>query len=412
MEYKRTKTACFLACFTMAVAFSLPPVLFVPLREQYGISYTLLGTLVLVNFVTQMGVDLLFTLFARWFPVKWLGKTMPLVTTFGFVVYALGPTLFPQQAYVWLLIGTVIFSVAAGLSEVLLSPIVAAIPSERPQRDMSLLHSLYGFGVLTVVVVSTLFLQAFGSERWMVLTLMLAALPLVPAVLFLVSPMPELSTRPPLGGRRRNRRQVWGMALCVACIFFGSCAECTMSSWASGFAERALGVDKATGDLLGMAVFAVLLAVTRVVYAKYGKRILPVLLIGMGGATVCYLVAGLSTHTGAVLAACAMTGLFTAMLWPGNLILMEEQFPDVGVTAFALMAVGGDLGASVAPQLMGVVIDTVSVAPWAARLGQTLGLSAEQIGMKAGMLTTALFPLLGVILLLIMIPFFKKKEQA
>lgn len=35
--------------------------------------------------------------------------------------------------------------------------------------------------------------------------------------------------------------------------------------------------------------------------------------------------------------ACVFTGLFTSMLWPGTLIMMEENLPGVGVMAYALM---------------------------------------------------------------------------
>ena len=141
-RFKRTKFACYAAYFTMSSIFSLPPLLFVTLREMYGISYTLLGTLVLTNFCTQLTVDLIFTLFSKHFNVHKVVKIMPLITSLGLLIYAIFPMLFPHIAYVGLLIGTVIFSVAAGLSEVLLSPVIAAIPSEHPQRDMSLLHSL------------------------------------------------------------------------------------------------------------------------------------------------------------------------------------------------------------------------------------------------------------------------------
>lgn len=84
------------------------------------------------------------------------------------------------------------------------------------------------------------------------------------------------------------------------------------------------------------------------------------------------------------------------------------------VNFFTQMAAGGDLGASVAPQLMGIVVDTVSASPMAVSLGQALNLSAEQVGMKAGMLVSAIFPILGTVLLLIMIRCFRKNktEQA
>lgn len=162
LSYRRTKLACYSAYFTMSSIFSLPPLLFVTFREMYGVSYTLLGTLVLINFCTQLIVDLIFTLFSKYFNISLTIRIMPCLTSAGLAIYALIPTFFPEYAYPGLAAGTVLFSVSAGLSEVLLSPTIAAIPSENPQRDMSMLHSLYAFGVFTVVIVSTLFLKVSG----------------------------------------------------------------------------------------------------------------------------------------------------------------------------------------------------------------------------------------------------------
>ena len=98
---------------------------------------------------------------------------MPLLTSLGLSVYAIVPTLFPEYAYFGLVAGTVIFSIAAGLCEVLLSPLVAAIPSETPEKDMSMLHSLYGWGVVTNVIIASVFFLIFGTENWMYLILFL-----------------------------------------------------------------------------------------------------------------------------------------------------------------------------------------------------------------------------------------------
>ena len=73
------------------------------------------------------------------------------------------------------------------------------------------------------------------------------------------------------------------------------------------------------------------------------------------------------------------------------------------------MAAGGDLGASIAPQLMGVIIDKVSASSAAAALAANLGLTAEQTGLKAGMGISALFPIAGAVLILILIRYFRKK---
>ena len=408
-NYKRTKFACYSAYLTMASIFALPPLLFVTFHESYGVSYTLLGTLVLVNFCTQLGIDLLFTFFSRYFNPKLMVRVMPFVTSLGLAIYAFAPVIFGENVYLGFLIGTVIFSVSAGLSEVLLSPTIAALPSDNPARDMSLLHSLYGVGVFGVIVISTAFLKLFGSENWTYLTLFFAALPMFAAILFILSPMPEMNTSSPAEKSEKKSGRNFGLALCVACIFFGSCAENTMSNWVSGFMENALGIDKALGDILGTAMFAVLLATTRILYARFGKNISKMLMIGMIGAVACYLLAGFSPNAVIALIACALTGMFTSMLWPGSLILMEEKLPGVGVAAYALMASGGDLGASVAPQLMGIVVDSVTASSFAARLAETTNLTAEQIGMKAGMIVTTIFPIIGIIVLTVTFRYFKKK---
>ncbi len=397
--FKRTKHACYFTYLAMSSVFSLPPLLFMTFREMYGISYTLLGTLVLINFCTQLTVDLIFSFFTKYFNIHKTVKIMPLLTSAGLLIYAFVPLLFPQYAYTGLLVGTVIFSVAAGLCEVLLSPLVAALPSDNPDRDMSMLHSLYAYGVVGVIVISTVFLKLFGTENWMYLTMFWASLPILSFVLFSLSPIPEINlsqNTTPNAAKRKNT----GLALCAICIFLGSAAENAMTNWISVYMETSLHIPKVIGDILGMATFAILLGLGRTAYAKYGKNISAILLFSMVGAAVCYLVAGVSANLIISMLACILTGLFTSMLWPGTLILMEEKFPNPGVAAYALMAAGGDFGGSVAPQLLGAVVDTVSASNWAAQLGATLSLSSEQIGMRVGMLTASMFPLLGVVLLI------------
>ena len=410
-KYKTTKLACYTAYFTKSSIFSLPPLLFATLQDMYNISFTLLGSHVLTNICTQLLVDLIFTAFSKHFNIKKVVRVMPLLTSTGLVIYAVLPNVMPQYAYLGLITGTVLFSVSAGLSEVLLSPVIAAIPSDNPQKDMSKLHSLYAFGVFTVVVVSTAFLKIFSAENWMYLTLFWAAMPIIASVLFFLSPMPDMSGSDESANTKGTKRRAVGMALCVACIFFGSCAENAMSNWISSYMENALHIDKALGDILGMAVFAILLGLTRITYAKYGKNIFKMLLCGMIGATVCYIVAGLSLNVIFAFIACILSGIFVAMLWTGTLIMMEENLPGLGVAAYALMAAGGDMGASLAPQLLGIVVDKVSVTQTAADLSIKIGLTTEQIGLKAGMLVTALFPIIGIITVVLAIRYFKSNKS-
>lgn len=395
----------------MSSIFCVPPLLFVTLNETYGISYTLLGTLVLVNFCTQLGIDFIFTFFAKHFNAKLTARIMPLLTAFGLFIYALIPHYFPQYAYAGLLVGTVIFSVSAGLSEVLTSPIIAAIPSDNPQRDMSFLHSVYGIGVVSMVSVSSLFFKLFGTERWVYLALFLATLPVIASVLFMLSPMPDMQSSEEVTRAGGTKKRAVGLALCFACIFFGSCAENAMASWISGFIETSVTIDKALGDIIGAAAFAALLALVRIIYAKYGRNIMLTLLVGMIGAVVCYVTVGLSSAPVVSVIACILTGMFSSMLWPGTLIMMEENIKGAGVAAFALMAAGGDTGAALAPQLLGAVTDMVAESGFGARLAEELGITSLQAGMRVGMLTCALFPLMGIFVVMFIMRYFKKNKE-
>ena len=410
MNFKRTKLACYSTYLSMSAVFCLPSMLFVTFRETYGVSYTLLGTLVLTNFCTQLIVDLIFTFFTKYFNVKTVVRVMPLITCAGLLVYGIFPTLFPQYAYVGLLTGTIIFSIAAGLSEVLLSPVIAAIPSETPEKDMSMLHSLYAYGVVFVVAVSTIFFKIFGAENWMYLAAFFGLLSIVSCVLFCTSPMPEMNLTQE-DSKGKSKKRGFAMALCVMCIFLGSAAENSMTNWISSYIENALHIPKALGDILGLTLFAILLGLVRTWYAKKGKNISNVLLIGMIGATLCYLTAGVSSIPVLSMVACVLTGAFTSMLWPGTLILMEEKIPNPGVAAYALMAAGGDFGASVAPQLLGAVADKVAVTDFAADMGMKLNITAEQVGMKAGMLVAMLFPLVGIGVIIYIKKYFRKEKQ-
>jgi MFS family permease len=243
----------------------------------------------------------------------------------------------------------------------------------------------------------------------MYLTLFFAALPIIPAVLFSVAPIPPMQFGEKSATKKSKRGL--GLAFCTACIFLGGAVENSMTNWISSYIESALKIPKMVGDILGLCLFAVLLGLGRSLYAKRGKNIGRVLLFGMCGSFFCYLLAGLCTVPIVAMIACVLVGACSSMLWPGTLIFMEEKMPGVGVAAYALMAAGGDFGSSVAPQLVGVVIDKMSTGGIAQSLSKALLLSPEQIGLKAGMLVASVFALLGIILIICMLRYFKKTEN-
>ena len=396
-NYTRLKLSCYTTNLTMSVVANISPVLFLTFRAEYGISYSLLGLLVLINFCTQLTVDLIFSFFSHKFNIPKTVKVIPVIAAAGLITYAILPWVFPSAAYAGLVIGTVIFSAASGLAEVLISPVIAAIPSDDPDREMSKLHSIYAWGVVFVIVVSTLFLLICGGKSWHYLALIFTAIPLSSAILFAGSPIPKMDTPERASGVVKFLKNK-GFWACFFMIFLGGAAECTMAQWSSGYIEKALGIPKVWGDLFGVAVFSVMLGLGRTLYAKIGKNVSKVLLLGAVGATACYLIAALSPFPVIGLIACAFTGFCTSMLWPGSLIVGSDRFPESGVFIYAAMAAGGDLGASVAPQLVGLVSDFAIANETLSSLAIRLEMTPDSLGMKLGMLVGMLFPAAAIVL--------------
>ena len=396
INYRRLKYACYTANITMSAVGNLSPLLFLIFREKYGISYSLLGTLVLVNFFTQLLIDLVFSFFSHKFNIAMTVRLMPAVAIAGLGLYALAPILFPNAVYFGLVLGIIVFSVSAGLAEVLVSPIIAEIPAENPEGEMSKLHSAYAWGVVGVVIAATLFLLFVGQEYWQLLPLIFAVIPLISTILFLSTDIPKLST-PEKTTDALRLFKCPGVWLVVGAIFLGGASECIMAQWASGYIEGALGIPKIWGDVFGVALFAAALGLGRSLYAKIGKNAPRVLLLGAIGASVCYLTAVLSPFPIIGLIACAITGFCVSMLWPGSLIVASERFPVGGVFIFALMAAGGDMGASVGPQIVGIASDAAIASSFVNELAAKLGMSVDAIGMKFGMLVGALFPIVAIL---------------
>ena len=384
-RYQRAKYACYAGSFSMSVVANLPPILFLTFRSLYGISFAQLGLLVSLNFFTQLGVDLILSFFSHRFNLAKTVKTMPYLTALGFLLYAVLPLAFPKCAFWGLVIGTVIFSASSGLGEVLLSPVVAAIPAKDPDREMSRLHSFFAWGTIPVVILSTLYLLVFGSRAWPVLMLFATLVPVTALILFAGAEIPPMKTPEKATGVLKYLKN-GGFWLCVTVIFLGGGAELIMEQWASGYLESTLGIPKVWGDVLGVAFFGATMGLGRSFYAQKGKSVYKAVRFGFLGAAVCYLFAALTPYPWLGLLAAAATGFCVSMLWPGSLTIASDRFRSGGVFLYAMMAAGGDLGASLAPQTVGVITDLSIASPSLINLAEKLALKPEQLGMRLGML--------------------------
>ena len=220
---------------------------------------------------------------------------------------------------------------------------------------MSLLHSFYCWGAAGVVLGSTLFFALFGVEHWRILTLLWALIPFGNLFRFLTCPINRLvEEEDRMGIRRLLRLPVfWLLTLLMVC---SGAAEVSMAQWASAFTESAMGVSKTVGDLAGPCLFAVLMGLSRVFYAKMSRRVdLRSVMLGCGLLCIgCYLLAALSPSPVFGLAGCALCGFSVGILWPGTISISARTCPTGGTALFAFLALAGDLGGAVGPMSVGL----------------------------------------------------------
>lgn len=178
-----------------------------------------------------------------------------------------------------------------------------------------------------------------------------------------------------------------------------------MSQWVSAFAEKALNIEKAIGDLSGMCGFAFLMALTRMLHGMFGKKmkLLYIIIIGFALSTICYIVAVFSPNHIVSLIACAISGIGVALLWPGTLSLAAKRFPLAGSWMFAILAAAGDIGGSIGPWLVGKIADVAQEAETIKKIQKNFDLTLEQFGLKCGILIGTLFPLFGFIISLLLL---------
>jgi fucose permease len=241
---------------------------------------------------------------------------------------------------------------------VLVSPIVESLPGEAKASSMSLLHSFYSWGQVTVIVLSTLALTLLGHDLWFLLPLAWALLPVFTLVKFTKVPlMPpvEENQRMPLKAMLTSKIFLVAFLLMVC----SGAAEQAMAQWASIFAERGLGISKTLGDLFGPCIFAVMMGISRTLYGMKGQKInihktlviCSVLCVPSFALTALAPVSALSFF------GCALCGLSVSLMWPGMLSLTSAGYPSGGTAMFAILALGGDLGCSAGPWLTGFVAD-------------------------------------------------------
>ena len=377
-KYEKTLVACYLGFITQAIAANFAPLLFLNFQNIYEISLEKIALIPVVFYLTQLLIDLGATKFADKIGYRICVVTSQVVSAVGLVLLTFLPEMFPAP-FLGILIAVVFYAIGSGLVEVLVSPIVEACPFKNKDGRMSLLHSFYCWGAVGVILGSTLFFVVFGIEKWKILTLIWALVPLVNIFQFLTCPMERLIEDGESLPLRTLLRLplLWMMILLMIC---SGASEATMAQWASAFTESVLGVSKTVGDLTGPCLFAAFMGISRMLYGKMSEKLnltKTMLLSGLLCMT-CYLLAALSPLPVLGLAGCAVCGFSVGIMWPGTISLSSQKCPKGGTAMFAFLALAGDFGGTVSPAIVGSF--------------------SEMAGgnLKIGLLTATIFPILLV----------------
>ena len=355
-KYRHTIFACYLGYITQAVVNMFPPLLFLIFQDTFHVSLTQITTLVTINFCVQILVDLIAGKISDKVGYRAMVVFAHVIAVVGLTGFAWLPDLLPDP-YVGLLICIILNAIGGGLDEVLISPMVEACPDEKNKKTaMALLHSFYCWGVVGVVLLTTLFMSLTGKGNWRVVCLLWGIVPLVDALYFTQVPIRTLNEDGDGMSYLDLFRNGTFWLLAVLMITAGA-SEQAMAQWASAFAESGLGVSKTMGDLLGPCMFAVLMGIARVIYARYAPKIDLLKTIMMSGAlcVIAYLITVLAPLPIISLLGCAVCGFSVGIFWPGFFSLAAMKLPRGGTAMFALLAFSGDIGCSGGPTLVGLV---------------------------------------------------------
>lgn len=388
-NYKKTLFACYRGYITQAVVVNLMPLFFVIFQDHYNISFVMLGNLILLNFVTQLLTDAASIKFVGKLGYRKTALAAHALAAIGFLL--LGTLHFLIPLLPALFISTVVFAIGGGLLEVVVSPVVESIPGEAKEQAMSILHSFYCWGVILVVLVTTVFLRFFGNESWMIVSVLWAILPIYNFIAFLKVPiLPPLEEEKSLPLKTLFKSRIFVVILLM--MTCGGAAELGMAQWASLFTEKALGIPKTIGDVLGPCFFAAMMGIGRMIYGIFGHkiRLLRVIVLSSVLCIASYFIAALSDSPIISLIGCAFCGFSVSLMWPGMLSCAAAIFKSGGAAMFCTMALFGDIGCSVGPWLVGLVSE----------INASLG---EIQALRTGMASGAIFPfilLLGSIYLI------------
>lgn len=357
-KYSLTLTACYVGYVIQAMVNNLSPLLFVQFKRQFALDSAMLSFIIFINFGLQIIVDSLSAKITEKIGYRAGAILAQVFSCTGLVCLGVLPNVI--NPFAGIITATVLMAIGGGFVEVILSPVIEALPLGNKSGAMCFLHSFYCWGHIFTVLAATIYFNLFTIDAWRYLPVALAVIPLLNCITFAVCPLETLEGDETPSSYKSifTMRGFW---LFPVLILASGAAEQAIAQWASDFAEIGLGVDKTLGDVFGTCLFALGMALSRTVYGVLGEKIdLKKAFVLCGGLLIgSYLLAALSPSAGLSLAGIAFGGVFVGLLWPGLYAVAGQAYPKGGTKMFGILALFGDIGCTVGPTLTGLVSNDI-----------------------------------------------------
>jgi fucose permease len=348
---------CYGAMMSLSIGLNLLPVFLTSLSKMYGgptgLSQEELGRLGALTFAgLVVGVAITGPLADRWGakPFAQFGNALIAASLLALAwapdYRVLGAALF-------------VLGFGAGILDMMLSPVVAALNPERRSASMNWLHSFYCVGAAATILAGTLVIKLGYGWR----TACLSLLPLPFALIAAFAPLrfPSLAT----GGERVRLRTLirerW-FTLALLAIFLGGATELGLAQWLPAYAETGLGFPRWIGGV-SLLLFSVAMAIGRMAVGMFAARFdsFRIMAWGCGSSVLLFLLGSFLPSPGLALAACILAGFTGSCLWPTMLAVTADRHPDGGASMFGALAAMGNAGGIFMPWLVGWVADSHSL---------------------------------------------------
>ena len=392
---KSTKKACYLGYVIQAVVNNLASLFFVIFSaEPFNLSEEELGRLIFINFISQLIIDFLSIYIVPKFGYRKCVVVAQASSALGFIMLGILPNIMPP--FIGLVVAILFLAIGSGFIEVLVSPIIEALPEDDKAGNMSFLHSFYCWGQAATVLITTFLLHIIGKQNWFYLPFLWSVLPIINTFLFARVPILELQGDKEHKFSLSSLKKQKSFYLFLFLMFSAGASELAIVQWSSYFIDIGLNVEKWLGDIIGPCLFAILMGIGRVCFAIFGKKFKTTAVIAAMAllCSICYLLVAFSGNAILTVVACAFCGLSVSVMWPGVFSLAAERFPESGSSLFSILAMFGDLGCAIGPWILGIIADVTQKNGMADVFADVVGASSGSTGIQLGFLITAIVPFL------------------